>query len=112
MSSWLGGLLLQVGEWIIRKLPLVKHIYSAAKQARALPLCVPLSARGARLGALLWDASGGEPWRSMAGHRALAIICKLSSCACGGGFLRLVAVSLQRHSTAHSLGVAQWHCSV
>ena len=37
MSSWLGGLLLQVGEWIIRKLPLVKHIYSAAKQARAPP---------------------------------------------------------------------------
>ena len=34
MSSWLGGLLLQVGEWIIKKLPLVKHIYSAAKQAR------------------------------------------------------------------------------
>ena len=33
MSSWLGGLLLQVGEWIIRKLPLIKHIYSAAKQA-------------------------------------------------------------------------------
>ena len=32
MSSWLGGLLLQVGEWIIKKLPLVKHIYSAAKQ--------------------------------------------------------------------------------
>ena len=32
VSSWLGGLLLQVGEWIIKKLPLVKHIYSAAKQ--------------------------------------------------------------------------------
>ncbi len=35
MSSWLGGLLLQVGEWIIKKLPLVKHIYSAAKQVSA-----------------------------------------------------------------------------
>ena len=34
VSSWLGGLLLTVGEWIIKKLPLVKHIYSAAKQAR------------------------------------------------------------------------------
>ena len=37
MSSWLGGLLLQVGEWIIKKLPIVKHIYSAAKQVSALP---------------------------------------------------------------------------
>ena len=35
MSSWLGGLALQVGEWIIKKLPLVKHIYSAAKQVSA-----------------------------------------------------------------------------
>ena len=35
MSSWLGGLLLQVGEWLIKKLPLVKHIYSAAKQVSA-----------------------------------------------------------------------------
>lgn len=35
VSSWLGGLLLQVGEWIIKKLPLVKHIYSAAKQVSA-----------------------------------------------------------------------------
>ena len=35
MSSWLGSLLLQVGEWIIKKLPLVKHIYSAAKQVSA-----------------------------------------------------------------------------
>ena len=43
MSSWLGGLLLQVGEWIIRKLPLVKHIYSAAKQAPARPAPPPLN---------------------------------------------------------------------
>lgn len=35
VSSWLGGLLLQVGEWLIKKLPLVKHIYSAAKQVSA-----------------------------------------------------------------------------
>ena len=33
VSSWLGGLLLQVADWIIKKLPLIKHIYSAAKQA-------------------------------------------------------------------------------
>lgn len=32
VSSWLGGLLLQVADWIIKKLPLIKHIYSAAKQ--------------------------------------------------------------------------------
>ncbi len=32
VSSWIGGALLSVGEWIIKKLPLVKHIYSAAKQ--------------------------------------------------------------------------------
>ena len=35
VSSWLGGLALQLGEWIIKKLPLVKHIYSAAKQVSA-----------------------------------------------------------------------------
>ena len=35
MSSWLGGILLSVGEWTIKKLPLVKHIYSAAKQVSA-----------------------------------------------------------------------------
>ena len=35
-SSWLGGLALQLGEWIIKKLPLVKHIYSAAKQVGPL----------------------------------------------------------------------------
>eukprot|EP00884_Botryococcus_braunii_P019998 jgi/Botrbrau1/6682/Bobra.0202s0023.3 len=34
-SSWLGGVFLGMGEWIIRKLPLVKHIYSAAKQVSA-----------------------------------------------------------------------------
>lgn len=32
MSSWVGGLMLQLGEWVIRRLPLVKHIYSASKQ--------------------------------------------------------------------------------
>jgi len=32
VSSWLGGALLWVGEWFIRKLPIVKHIYSASKQ--------------------------------------------------------------------------------
>jgi len=34
VSSWIGGALLSVGEWIIKKLPLIKHIYSAAKQVR------------------------------------------------------------------------------
>jgi len=31
-SSWAGAAALSVGEWIIRRLPLAKHIYSAAKQ--------------------------------------------------------------------------------
>lgn len=35
VSSWIGGALLSVGEWIIKKLPLIKHIYSAAKQVTA-----------------------------------------------------------------------------
>jgi uncharacterized membrane protein len=34
MSSWLGGTLLSIGEFIIKRLPLVKHIYSASKQVR------------------------------------------------------------------------------
>lgn len=32
MSSWLGGALLSLGEWFIKKLPIVKHVYSASKQ--------------------------------------------------------------------------------
>lgn len=32
MSSYVGNLLLNFGEWIIKRLPLVKHIYSASKQ--------------------------------------------------------------------------------
>ncbi len=35
VSSWVGAFFLSMGEWIIRKLPLVKHIYSAAKQVSA-----------------------------------------------------------------------------
>jgi uncharacterized membrane protein len=31
-SSWIGSAFLGLGEYIIRKVPLVKHIYSAAKQ--------------------------------------------------------------------------------
>lgn len=34
-SSWLGTLLLGLGEWIIRQLPLIKHVYSASKQVSA-----------------------------------------------------------------------------
>jgi uncharacterized membrane protein len=33
-SSWLGSWMLALGEWIIKRLPLVKHIYSASKQVR------------------------------------------------------------------------------
>mmetsp|Transcript_2095 Transcript_2095/g.3572 ORF Transcript_2095/g.3572 Transcript_2095/m.3572 type:complete len:295 (+) Transcript_2095:381-1265(+) len=32
VSSWLGGFLLWLGEWFIKHVPLVKHIYSASKQ--------------------------------------------------------------------------------
>ena len=31
-SSWIGTALVGLGEYIIRKLPLVRHIYNAAKQ--------------------------------------------------------------------------------
>lgn len=33
-SSWLGSALLQLGEFIIHRLPLITHIYGASKQAR------------------------------------------------------------------------------
>lgn len=34
-SSWMGSALLGIGEWIIKRLPLIKHIYSASKQVSA-----------------------------------------------------------------------------
>lgn len=34
-SSWMGSALVKLSEYIIRKVPLVKHIYSAAKQVSA-----------------------------------------------------------------------------
>ncbi|KAL6643552.1 hypothetical protein ACP70R_018318 [Stipagrostis hirtigluma subsp. patula] len=35
MSSWLGASLLGLGEFVIKKMPLVRHIYSASKQISA-----------------------------------------------------------------------------
>ncbi|XP_047332713.1 protein LIKE COV 3-like [Impatiens glandulifera] len=35
MSSWLGASLLGLGEWFIKKMPLVSYIYSASKQISA-----------------------------------------------------------------------------
>ncbi|CAN6482076.1 unnamed protein product [Victoria cruziana] len=35
MSSWLGASLLGMGEWFIKRMPLVRHIYSALKQISA-----------------------------------------------------------------------------
>lgn len=32
VSSWMGASVLGFGEWIIKRMPLVKHIYSASKQ--------------------------------------------------------------------------------
>lgn len=31
-SSWAGSAVLSVGEWVIKRLPLARHVYSAAKQ--------------------------------------------------------------------------------
>ncbi|GAB2279221.1 Protein LIKE COV 3 [Dionaea muscipula] len=35
MSSWLGASVLSLGEWFIKKMPLVSYIYSASKQISA-----------------------------------------------------------------------------
>ncbi|KAF8407054.1 hypothetical protein HHK36_006179 [Tetracentron sinense] len=35
MSSWLGASVLGIGEWFIKKMPFVRHIYSASKQISA-----------------------------------------------------------------------------
>lgn len=32
VSSWLGATIIWLGEWLIKRLPFVKHIYSASKQ--------------------------------------------------------------------------------
>ncbi|CAA7397370.1 unnamed protein product [Spirodela intermedia] len=35
MSSWLGASVLNLGEWFIKRMPLVRHIYHASKQISA-----------------------------------------------------------------------------
>ncbi|XP_022773986.1 protein LIKE COV 3-like [Durio zibethinus] len=35
MSSWLGASVLSLGEWLIKKMPLISYIYSASKQISA-----------------------------------------------------------------------------
>ncbi|GLU13237.1 hypothetical protein SLE2022_298800 [Rubroshorea leprosula] len=35
VSSWLGAAVFSVGEWIIKRMPLVRHLYSASKQISA-----------------------------------------------------------------------------
>ncbi|XP_062181172.1 protein LIKE COV 1-like [Phragmites australis] len=35
MSSWVGASVLSLGEWIIKHMPLVRHIYNASKQISA-----------------------------------------------------------------------------
>ncbi|XP_078439345.1 protein CONTINUOUS VASCULAR RING 1-like [Wolffia australiana] len=35
MSSWLGASVLNLGEWFIKRMPLVRHIYNASKQISA-----------------------------------------------------------------------------
>lgn len=35
VSSWMGATLFSLGEWFIKKMPFVRHIYSASKQISA-----------------------------------------------------------------------------
>lgn len=35
MSSWLGASVLSLGEWFIKRMPFVRHIYNASKQISA-----------------------------------------------------------------------------
>jgi uncharacterized membrane protein len=35
MSSWLGASILGLGEWFIKRMPFVRHIYDASKQISA-----------------------------------------------------------------------------
>ncbi|MBA0664095.1 hypothetical protein Goklo_004155 [Gossypium klotzschianum] len=35
VSSWMGAAVFSVGEWVIKQMPFVKHIYSASKQISA-----------------------------------------------------------------------------
>ncbi|XP_078151485.1 protein CONTINUOUS VASCULAR RING 1-like [Carex rostrata] len=35
MSSWVGASILSLGEWIIKRMPFVRHIYNASKQISA-----------------------------------------------------------------------------
>lgn len=35
MSSWLGTSVLSLGEWLIKRMPFVRHIYNASKQISA-----------------------------------------------------------------------------
>ncbi|KAL4369027.1 hypothetical protein GQ457_05G008860 [Hibiscus cannabinus] len=32
VSSWIGGAVFSVGEWVIKRMPFVRHLYSASKQ--------------------------------------------------------------------------------
>lgn len=46
-STWLGSITVGMGEYIIKRIPLVQHIYSAAKQASPIPMqCMPLAVLG------------------------------------------------------------------
>ncbi|MBA0779665.1 hypothetical protein Gotri_003893, partial [Gossypium trilobum] len=35
VSSWMGAAVFSVGEWVIKQMPFVRHIYSASKQISA-----------------------------------------------------------------------------
>jgi len=55
-SSWVGAAALGLGEWVLRRLPLVSHVYSAAKQ-----VSLALDPRGG--GESGDGAPGGGPFR-------------------------------------------------
>ncbi|MBA0717563.1 hypothetical protein Golax_005364, partial [Gossypium laxum] len=35
VSSWMGAAVFSVGEWVIKRMPFVRHLYSASKQISA-----------------------------------------------------------------------------
>ena len=86
MSSWLGASLLGLGEFFIKRMPLVRHIYSASKQISAaispgtkplrpkiLACQVDLVLRESTLASRVVDALTARKLAICTGHRALFV---------------------------------------
>ena len=86
MSSWLGASLLGLGEFCIKRMPLVRHIYSASKQISAaispgtkplrpkiLACQVDLVLRESTLASRVVDALTARNLAICTGHRALFV---------------------------------------